>query len=137
MINTDGASKIKDIPIVNAAKGAQPVQRRRPNIFLPRRSGKTMRILSLAEYFGACVICADEKRRNHLKEMCLRWNFRVSSIRTVQEIVRGDIIGSRKQDCVVDDADDVLKELLFRLSGGRIDVIAMARTNSEEADEFE
>ena len=107
------------------------------NIHLRRGSGKTTRLLSIADYMRAPIICPTESHRRHIHSECKRWGFSVPAVYTAADIADGRLIGTSRSDYLVDDADDVLRCLLDRLSGGKVQVVAVSSTDDREVNEFE
>lgn len=128
-------STVRDLPIVNAAE--RLFCPRKKNYILPRGKGKTTRILSIADYLNAPVICASESRRSHVISECRQWGYIIPAVYTADDLVKGKLIGTSRKNYVVDDADDVLQALIEKLSGGKANIVATSATISKEDDEFE
>lgn len=88
---------------------------------LPRGKGKTTRMLYASEFNNAPIICGNDTRKRYLIETAKCMNLNIPKPISVSDIICKRTKGKRFNSVVVDEIDDVLREILrFTMS---VDII--------------
>lgn len=91
-----------------------------------RQSGKTTKLLFTSSVMGFPVLTTTVKRKQVLEDMARRAGLEVN-IFSLMDIDNGGLKESQFFNKVmVDDADEVLKALIFNMTGKQVEVISLS-----------
>ena len=90
-------------------------------IIVPRRAGKTTRLIELSERTDAPILCADLKRALCVAKLAAEQGRNIPNPITVNDVRIGSLRGLRIRNILIDDADAVLT----RIFNVEIDAITM------------
>ena len=88
---------------------------------LARGKGKTMHMLYASEFNNAPIICGNDTQKRYLIETAKCMNLNIPEPISVSDIICNRTRGKRFNSVVVDEIDDVLREILrFTISANMI-----------------
>lgn len=105
------------------------------NFVMRRGAGKTTRMIAASEFNRAPIICLDEGRKRHILDAARRYDYRIPSPITVNELLSGKFYGNfTYKDFLVDESQDVLVAMIASLTrAGDNCVIGMTTTDPRSA----
>lgn len=79
---------------------------------LPRGCGKTTRMLYASEFNNAPIICGTDSRKHYVMDMANSMKLNIPEPISVSDIICNRTRGKRFNKVLVDEVDDVLREIL-------------------------
>ncbi len=102
-------------------------------IILPRRGGKTTKLIDISENTGTYILVADRNRQREVAGMARERNKNIPFPVTLEDFLRTRFRGSFINHILIDDAEDVLAHLFGHV---QIDALTITAQEQEKGCEY-
>ena len=98
-----------------------------------RCTGKTTKLIYTSHIMGYTILVATEQRKRFVEDTAIKIGLKIPTPVTVKDIVkenRGSL--EKPPRLIIDDSDDVIRNLIQETVGGTVEVISMNTEGSVE-----
>lgn len=106
------------------------------NYILRPHSGKTLRMVAISEFNSAPIICVNDAHRKQVVQLAKKYDYRIPFPVTTKELLAGKVYRSSIHNhFLVDEAQDVLAEIVGALTNGSPDSLIGMTTSDDRGAE--
>lgn len=84
-----------------------------------RQNGKTAKLISYAEKYGYAILVRDRQAAEYIENTAHKMGARIRQPITLADLKRSKLRGSFVRGILIDNAEQVLQEMLFDYTDGR------------------